>query len=182
MSKKIENQLMQDPDVIALLKFAIAEKAERHSFLLKVIAECSDSKIDQILFGPITEANLGVVIQRYEADEEIKGVERDLARMCYALNSNGCDDKRITDWARAYEYATKHARIEAVVQLLTGEENFNRNIKCCFHEDRSPSLKIYVKTNRFVCFGCSARGSPIDFVMKYKNCSFKEAVLYLSNL
>ena len=43
-----------------------------------------------------------------------------------------------------------------------------------FHEDRHPSL--HFKNNRFKCFACGASGDVIDFVMRYLNIGFKEAV------
>lgn len=35
---------------------------------------------------------------------------------------------------------------------------------CPFHEDRTPSFFVDVEHQRFVCFGCKARGDVIDFV------------------
>jgi DNA primase len=35
---------------------------------------------------------------------------------------------------------------------------------CPFHQDRNPSFFIDVERQRFVCFGCKARGDVIDFV------------------
>jgi hypothetical protein len=113
---------------------------------------------------------------------KIKRIEVDLANMCYCLNNSNNHHHKITNWERAYEYATSGARIGNVVRLLTGEENFNRNIKCFAHNDAKASLKVYTKNNRFVCFGCGIRGSPIDFVMQYKNCPLNEAVLFLFNM
>ena len=51
-------------------------------------------------------------------------------------------------------------------------------IHCPFHiSDKGASMKIYEKD--FHCFGCSAHGSQIDFVMRMDNLSFKEAFLAL---
>ena len=35
---------------------------------------------------------------------------------------------------------------------------------CPFHDDRNPSFFVDAQTQRFVCFGCKARGDVIDFV------------------
>ncbi len=182
MNRELEIQLMKDSEIVVLLKSLILEKASRHEAVLKVVQGCPDSKIDQILSGPATEADIRLIFERFEADLEIKRLEIDLANMCYALNSNKTDHKNITDWDRAYEHATCGVSIDRVVSFLLGIDRFNRNIKCPFHDDGKASLKVYVKNNRFVCFGCGIRGSPIDFVMYHKNCSFREAVLFLSNL
>jgi DNA primase len=44
----------------------------------------------------------------------------------------------------------------------------NHLIACPFHDDKSPSLKIYAETNTFNCFGCGATGDAIEF------CALKE--------
>ena len=49
-------------------------------------------------------------------------------------------------------------------------------IHCPFHDDDTPSLIISPKTNLFHCFGCSAAGSVIDWVMKTQGVSFRHAV------
>lgn len=44
----------------------------------------------------------------------------------------------------------------------------NGMLKCPFHEDDQPSLKVYPLTNTFNCFGCGKNGDAIEF------CSLKE--------
>lgn len=46
---------------------------------------------------------------------------------------------------------------------------------CCFHDDSTPSLKIYTKDNSFYCFGCGAGGNVISFVMKQDSLGFIDA-------
>lgn len=49
--------------------------------------------------------------------------------------------------------------------------------KCPFHDDKTASLHVYPKDNRFHCFGaCNQGGSVIDLYIKLNNCTFKEAV------
>lgn len=48
-------------------------------------------------------------------------------------------------------------------------------IRCPFHGEKTPSLKVY-KTSGWHCFGCGAGGSAIDFVMKMEGLSFGDAV------
>lgn len=111
---------------------------------------------------------------------ELSQIEKDLTSMCFYLNrSEGKLPKR-THWEDQYEKAKNQVRIGDVIQRYLRVDNFKRNIVCSFHEDRAPSLKVYEDSNYFVCFGCGARGSPIDFVMQIENCSFKEAISILS--
>jgi DNA primase catalytic core len=41
-------------------------------------------------------------------------------------------------------------------------------LKCPFHGDEDPSLKIYPETNTFNCFGCGAAGDVIEFIERYE--------------
>lgn len=50
-------------------------------------------------------------------------------------------------------------------------------IRCPFHNDKGPSMKIYQKSAH--CFGCGWTGDQIDFVAKFNNLSFKEAFMEL---
>jgi len=40
---------------------------------------------------------------------------------------------------------------------------------CPFHDDRNPSFFVDVEHQRFVCFGCKARGDVIDFVRVHEH-------------
>lgn len=51
--------------------------------------------------------------------------------------------------------------------------------KCPFHQDKTASLTVYPKTQRFKCFGCDASGDVVDFVSKYKNVDTKAAIAHL---
>lgn len=55
----------------------------------------------------------------------------------------------------------------------------NHRLLCPFHDDKSPSLQVYHKTNTWTCFStnCSAgSGDVIDFIMKYEQVSKHEAI------
>lgn len=47
---------------------------------------------------------------------------------------------------------------------------------CPFHSDSKPSLTINDQKGLFKCFACNEGGGHIDFVMKYRNLAFIEAV------
>lgn len=54
-------------------------------------------------------------------------------------------------------------------------------IRCPFHREKTPSLKIYPGRGGWHCFGCCAGGSVIDFVMKLFDITFPQAVIRLSS-
>ncbi|WP_039242627.1 CHC2 zinc finger domain-containing protein [Clostridium botulinum] len=74
--------------------------------------------------------------------------------------------------------------LKSLIENETGER-FNRQgyIKCPFHNEKTPSLKVKyfpdANKERWHCFGCDDTGDAIDFIMKYKNSSYKEARQYL---
>ena len=35
-----------------------------------------------------------------------------------------------------------------------------RTARCPFHDDQSPSLSVYLDSNRYYCFACGASGDP----------------------
>jgi len=50
---------------------------------------------------------------------------------------------------------------------------------CPLHEDKNASFVIYKNTERYVCFGCGEKGDAIDYLMKFKDMSYNQAVRYL---
>ena len=58
--------------------------------------------------------------------------------------------------------------IKAVFSAYGVEISSRNKAKCPLHaggKERTPSLKIYPESNSWYCYGCSAGGSAIDFVM-----------------
>lgn len=50
-------------------------------------------------------------------------------------------------------------------------------VKCPFHEDKNPSLKLYYETNTFNCFSCSANGDVIEFIQLIEQCTKHQAII-----
>ena len=47
---------------------------------------------------------------------------------------------------------------------------------CPFHEESEPSFRVSPSKNLFHCFGCEAKGSVVDFVMRAEGVTFRHAV------
>jgi hypothetical protein len=57
-----------------------------------------------------------------------------------------------------------------------------QSLKCPFHEDSHPSLRILLPDGGYECKGCGERGgSVIDFTMKLHHLSFPDSINYLAN-
>lgn len=54
--------------------------------------------------------------------------------------------------------------------------------RCPFHEDRTPSFTVYLKSNTYHCFGCRAHGDVIAFVRAMEGLSFGQALEVLDQL
>lgn len=50
-------------------------------------------------------------------------------------------------------------------------------IRCPFHGDKTPSMKIYERD--YFCFGCHEGGDVLDFVRRIEDLDFREAFLSL---
>lgn len=53
---------------------------------------------------------------------------------------------------------------------------------CPFHGEKTPSFTISPSKGFYHCFGCSAHGTALGFIMEYENLSFVEAVENLADL
>ena len=56
----------------------------------------------------------------------------------------------------------------------------SRRARCPFHDDRVPSFRVYLNTNRYYCFGCGAKGDVIELVQRLEGVSFREALQRLA--
>jgi len=55
-------------------------------------------------------------------------------------------------------------------------------VACCpFHSEKTPSFTIFGQGNSYFCFGCSAGGDVISFIMKMENVDYLSAVEILAN-
>lgn len=61
---------------------------------------------------------------------------------------------------------------ESVILKRSGRNYFGL---CPFHAEKTPSFSVNPDKQIFHCFGCSAGGNSLSFVMKYQGISFPEA-------
>lgn len=70
---------------------------------------------------------------------------------------------------------------EVIGRYVKLPKSFNKNIKCMLHNDKTPSFRIYPKTNSWFCFGCQKSWNAINFIAYIENCSTKEAFKIFAN-
>ena len=75
-----------------------------------------------------------------------------------------------------------HLSILTVLSHYHLQPGKNSLIKCPFHDDKDPSLKVYTTTNTFNCFGCGKAGDVIEFIQLKENCTKHEAIMKAKSL
>ena len=71
-----------------------------------------------------------------------------------------------------YETVREQIALPDAAQLY-GISSRNGNVRCIFHADNNPSMKLY--TDHFHCFGCGAHGDVTDFTAQLYGLSKIEA-------
>lgn len=64
--------------------------------------------------------------------------------------------------------------VSQYVQLRKAGRNFVG--LCPFHKEKTPSFTVSVEKQIYYCFGCNEGGNAINFLMKYDNLTFQEAI------
>ena len=71
--------------------------------------------------------------------------------------------------------------LKSIIENETGSK-FTRNNKICcpIHNEKTPSLSLDTKRNKWHCFGCGRGGDAIDFISELKGLNYIEACKYLN--
>lgn len=73
-------------------------------------------------------------------------------------------------------------QIATVLQRYNLKPDKNGMLKCPFHADKTPSLKVYTDTNTYNCFGCGANGDAIQFIESYEKLNKHQAIVKAKEL
>lgn len=76
-----------------------------------------------------------------------------------------------------YERIKQTVTTRQAAQMYGLPVNRSGMVRCPFHEDHNPSMKV---DDRFYCFGCHASGDVIDFTARLFGISLKDAAKKLS--
>ena len=73
--------------------------------------------------------------------------------------------------------------IDIISRYMALKRNGREWVGCCpFHHEKTPSFFVYPESQSYYCFGCKASGDVIQFISKYENIGFVEAVERLANM
>ena len=99
-------------------------------------------------------------------------------RYCVIL----CEDANKKLLTMEIQEIKQRLSIETVLNHYNLHPDKHHFIKCPFHGDEDPSLKIYTDTNTFNCFGCGAAGDVIEFIERYDKRGKHEAIIKAQGL
>ncbi|MCY4051749.1 MAG: DNA primase [Gammaproteobacteria bacterium] len=72
--------------------------------------------------------------------------------------------------------------VDVIESMVPLQKKGREYMACCpFHDEKTPSFTVSPQKQFFYCFGCGESGSAIDFLMKYQNLGFVEAIEDLAN-
>ena len=76
-----------------------------------------------------------------------------------------------------FEKVKKNATVRQAAELYGLKPNRSGLIRCIFHKDNTPSMKV---DRRYYCFGCGCTGDEVDFVAHLFGLSVREAAVKLA--
>ncbi|MDO5147741.1 MAG: CHC2 zinc finger domain-containing protein, partial [Eubacteriales bacterium] len=79
---------------------------------------------------------------------------------------------------RLFEAVKENVTVRQAAELYGYKPNRSGMIRCIFHNDRSPSMKV---DRRYYCFGCGCTGDAVDFTAQLFGLGAKEAAQKLAD-
>jgi len=77
------------------------------------------------------------------------------------------------------------ADIVALIEAQSGQTlkkcGDHLEMRCCLHEEKTPSFKVYPQDQRYRCFGCGASGDALQFLVDHLKIDFPDAVRELAS-
>ena len=70
----------------------------------------------------------------------------------------------------------KQIPMRQIAQMYGYQVTRSGFMRCPFHNDSSPSMKVYDGSRGYYCFVCHSGGDVIDFVMEHDGIGFEQAV------
>jgi hypothetical protein len=109
---------------------------------------------------------------------KMERVKRKIAKCEKILNKLNFSLPEKIDYMRNIEEKIEKARNFPLCALVDVKRETHTDYMChCpFHEDTRPSMYISKAKNLYYCFVCNEGGSPITYVQKKYNLSFRDAV------
>ncbi|MDD5738802.1 MAG: CHC2 zinc finger domain-containing protein [Candidatus Pacebacteria bacterium] len=108
--------------------------------------------------------------------QPIKEINREAQRIACFIEPPKETEGKLTDYQMQ---VAKSRLLKQIYEQMYGQVR-GYVVRCPFHaggQEKHPSLNI--KGNFYYCHACGATGDAIDFVMKVRGLSFKDAVLSL---
>jgi len=78
------------------------------------------------------------------------------------------------------KYIIDNVPMRSVAEHYGFELSRGGRIKCPFHDDRNPSMKIYEGNRGYYCFACNRGGNVINFVSELFNIEKRDAMLKIN--
>ena len=76
----------------------------------------------------------------------------------------------------ATDYIKENLSMIDIMQTYDLQLDKKGHCLCPFHNEKTPSFKVYENNKGFYCFGCGCGGDVIKFVQLYFDISFQEAL------
>lgn len=122
------------------------------------------------------------IIHFFEWGEELYKEKQFIEKFIYKYNSKF---KKNTDKSKLYKVIDikQIPIIDILSKYMEIKSSLKRNISCpFFHNDKSPSMRIYQESNTFYCFSCKKWWWIVELVSEFEQCSKKEAFVKIINL